>query len=82
MTASERRHRSQPRRGLRRLEAAEYLGLSARKFDALVRDGKMPKPKRVDSIPIWDIDMLDHFFDLLPDSDADAGNASGSRFVR
>ena len=31
-----------PRRGLSRYEAAMYLGISASKFDELVRDGRMP----------------------------------------
>lgn len=33
-----------PRRGLRREEAARYVGISPTKFDELVTDGRMPEP--------------------------------------
>lgn len=69
MTAVARqlRAQSQPRRGLRREEAAAYIAVSPRKFDELVLDGRMPKPKRVDGIVVWDILRLDSAFDALPD---------------
>ena len=35
------------RRGLNRAEAADYIGIGTTKFDALVQDGRMPKPKRI-----------------------------------
>lgn len=65
------RGQSQPRRGLRREEAAAYLGFSARKFDELVADGRMPKPKRADGVVVWDIRRLDFAFDSLPDDGND-----------
>lgn len=65
--ARELRVQSQPRRGLRREEAAAYVGFSARKFDELVADGRMPKPKRIDGVVVWDIHALDRAFDALPD---------------
>lgn len=80
MTAPSREHRaqSQPRRGLRREEAAAYLGFSARKFDELVADGRMPKPKRVDGVVVWDLRRLDYAFDALPDEGGDTtGNPWG-----
>ncbi|RUW19318.1 hypothetical protein EOA34_29930, partial [Mesorhizobium sp. M4B.F.Ca.ET.013.02.1.1] len=40
---------SLPPRGLSRLEAAAYIGVSASLFDQLVKDGRMPKPKRINS---------------------------------
>ena len=52
-----------PRRGLSREEAAMYLGISASKFDELVRDGRMPRPKRIDTRKIWDVRDLDVAFD-------------------
>jgi hypothetical protein len=58
---------SGPRRGLRRDEAAAYVGLSARKFDQLVADGRMPKGKRVDGCVVFDIVALDAAFDALGD---------------
>ena len=36
------------RRGLSRVEAAEYIGVGASKFDAMVSDGRMPKPKKIE----------------------------------
>src|SRR5271167_2422600 len=55
-----------PRRGLSRAEAAMYLGISASKFDELVRDGRMPGSKRIDGRKIWDVRQLDLAFDDLP----------------
>ena len=50
-----------------------YLGISASKFDELVRAGRMPGAKRIDSRKIWDVRQLDLAFDLLPD-DNDQGH--------
>jgi excisionase family DNA binding protein len=61
-----------PRRGLSRLEAAAYIGVSPGKFDELVRDGRMPAPKRIDGRKVWDIQNLDLAFDALPDETRDA----------
>jgi excisionase family DNA binding protein len=55
-----------PRRGLSRVEAAMYLGVSASKFDQMVTDGRMPGPKRIDGRKIWDVRQLDLAFDDLP----------------
>jgi predicted DNA-binding transcriptional regulator AlpA len=59
-----------PRRGLSRDEAAMYVGISAAKFDALVADGRMPAPVRIDSRKVWDIRALDVAFDALPTENA------------
>lgn len=53
------------RRGLSRLEAAEYIGVGATKFDVLVRDGRMPKPKQIDGRRVWDRLALDRSFEEL-----------------
>lgn len=58
---------SLPPRGLNREQAAAYVGVSVRKFDEMVDDGRMPPPKRVDARKLWDIRRLDEFFDRLPD---------------
>jgi predicted DNA-binding transcriptional regulator AlpA len=55
-----------PRRGLSRDEAAMYIGISASKFDELVRDGRMPAPRRIDSRKVWDVHQLDLAFNELP----------------
>jgi predicted DNA-binding transcriptional regulator AlpA len=63
----ELRRSSQPRRGLSREEAAVYVGVSATKFDEMIVDGRMPKPKEIDARRVWDVHALDRAFDALPD---------------
>jgi len=53
------------RRGLRRTDAALYVGLGPTKFDKLVKEGLMPKPVRIDGCVIWDVKLLDAKFDEL-----------------
>lgn len=65
------RAQSQPRRGLRREEAAVYVGVAPTKFDDWVRRGVMPKPKRQDGVVVWDILRLDSAFDSLPSDGPD-----------
>jgi excisionase family DNA binding protein len=55
-----------PRRGLSRIEAAVYLGVSPGKFDQLVDDGRMPAPRRIDRRKVWDRYEIDVAFDALP----------------
>ncbi len=64
-----------PRRGLRREEAARYIGVGTTKFDELVEDGRMPKPKRIDGRIVWDLRAVDLAFDELPDESATEGNS-------
>ncbi len=56
-----------PRFALRRVEAAASIGLSPSKFDQLVRDGRMPKPKRVDRAVLWDAEAVRLAWLTLPD---------------
>ncbi|KUM25627.1 hypothetical protein AU467_25240 [Mesorhizobium loti] len=58
---------SYPPRGLSRDEAARYVGVGPTLFDEMVADGRMPKPKRVNSRAIWDRVALDIAFSSLPD---------------
>ena len=53
-------------RGLQRESAAQYIGVSTSKFDELVRDRRMPAPKRIDRRLVWDRHALDEAFDQLP----------------
>lgn len=53
--------------GLSRLESAAYVGLSAPKFDELVRSGEMPQPKVIGSRLIWDREALKAAFKALPE---------------
>lgn len=54
------------RRGLSRIEAAAYVGISPCKFDEMIADGRMPQPRRIDARKVWDVRELDLFFDTLP----------------
>jgi predicted DNA-binding transcriptional regulator AlpA len=56
-------------RGLSRSQSAHYVGISERKFDELVQDGRMPRPKRIDGRKIWDRFSLDRAIDDLPDDE-------------
>ena len=53
-------------RGLSRGQSAAYIGTGTSKFDQMVEDGRMPKPKRVDGRKIWDRCGLDTAFEELP----------------
>ena len=66
MTNTPARFTQPPRRGLRREDAALYVGVSPRKFDEMVADGRMPKPKMIDACRVWDSRALDFAFDDLP----------------
>lgn len=66
---------SLPPRGLSREVAAQYIGVSAGKFDEMVSDGRMPQPKRIDARKLWDRDALDRAFWALPEDGAGEGAA-------
>lgn len=49
--------------------AAAYISLSPNSFDAMVEEGRMPRPKRLgDRRKAWDVRELDRAIDLLPHS--------------
>jgi excisionase family DNA binding protein len=52
-------------RGLNRVEAARYVGVSPNTFDKLVSEGRMPRPKRVGARLIFDREALDLAFSAL-----------------
>jgi len=58
-----------PPRGLSRIEAADYVGVSPSLFDTMVTDGRMPGPKLINSRTVWDRFALDRAFDQLPNRD-------------
>jgi predicted DNA-binding transcriptional regulator AlpA len=66
MTARASDSFSYPPRGLSREEAARYVGVGTTKFDEMVEDRRMPKPKRIDGRVIWDRISLDAAFSDLP----------------
>ena len=54
------------RLGMSREEAAEYVGVSTFLFDELVDDGRMPKPKVVNSRRVWSRAQIEKAFAALP----------------
>ncbi|MBC7907000.1 MAG: hypothetical protein H7Y60_09685 [Rhodospirillaceae bacterium] len=60
---------SLPPRGLSRVQAAAYIGVSASLFDQMVADGRMPKPTRISSRTIWDRRKVDAAFSALSADD-------------
>ena len=58
-------------RGLSRAEAADYVGVSVGLFDAMVADGRMPQPRRVNARVIWDRFEIDRAFDNLAPNDGE-----------
>jgi predicted DNA-binding transcriptional regulator AlpA len=56
-------------RGLSREQAAAYIGISPSFFDMLIKDGRMPGPKRINSRVVWDRLKVDAAFEALADTD-------------
>jgi hypothetical protein len=56
-----------PRRGLSRVEAAAYIGVSPSKFDDLRKANRIAPPKTLDGRLIFTVERLDEFLDALPD---------------
>ncbi len=52
--------------------AAAYIAVSPNKFDELVRDGRMPRPRRIDARKVWLVPELDGAADNLPVDGEDA----------
>ncbi len=58
---------SLPPRGLSRVRAAEYIGVSPSTFDKMVAEGKMPAPKRIRGRVVWDRVQVDCAFNAFDD---------------
>jgi hypothetical protein len=77
------RRKIRQQRGLALVDAAFYVGVSVDKFKALLADGRMPKPKRIDDIRRWDVEVLDIYFSQLPDDErTDAELSPAARRAR
>jgi hypothetical protein len=61
-----------PRRGLSRVEAAIYLGISPSKFDELRKMRRIGPAKILDGRKLYAVEILDEFFDALPDESRDS----------
>lgn len=51
---------------IRREAAAAYVCVSPNKFDEMVRDGRMPRARRIDARKVWCVRELDGAADNLP----------------
>jgi predicted DNA-binding transcriptional regulator AlpA len=58
-------------RGLSREAAAQYCGFGTTKFDEMIKDGRLPKPARVDGRVVWDLHKLDKALDRLYQTEAE-----------
>jgi predicted DNA-binding transcriptional regulator AlpA len=61
-----------PPLGLRREAAAAFVCMSPSKFDQLVADGRMPKPKHIDGIVQWPVERLKEAYNALPDDSTES----------
>lgn len=52
--------------GLGEIEAAAAIGVSASKFRMLVKEAQMPRPRRIGSRAVWNVDELRAAFKALP----------------
>lgn len=67
-------------RGLSREQAAAYVGVGATLFDAMVADGRMPPPKRLNARLVWDRLQLDRSFEALPHEGGKVDDEEGDRW--
>lgn len=58
-----------PRFALRRSEVAASLGISESLFDDWVKKGRMPRPRRIDGVVLWDTRKVAAAWDALADED-------------
>jgi hypothetical protein len=58
--------RPAPRRGLSRVDAAMYIGVSPSKFDELRKGGRVSPPRLIDGRKVWDVIELDRDFETFP----------------
>ncbi len=56
---------TQPRRGLDHDEAAIFVGVTLATFDAMMADGRLPRPTEFDGELVWDLAQLDRAMDRL-----------------
>jgi len=70
--------RSLAPRGLSRVQAAAYIGVSPSLFDEMVKDGRMPKATPINARKVWDRIKLDEAFAALSDGDKDGKDPWGA----
>jgi predicted DNA-binding transcriptional regulator AlpA len=60
--------------GLSREEAACHIRVSPSLFDQMVKDGRMPQPKRINSRTVWVRLEVERKFNALPSEEPDEHN--------
>jgi predicted DNA-binding transcriptional regulator AlpA len=60
-----------PRFAFRRDEAAASLAISPALFDNWVKDGRMPKGKKIGGVVLWDVEQVRSAWLRLTDEPAD-----------
>ncbi len=71
-TGPARLRRIEPR-GLSRVDAAWYLGISPSKFDELRKDRRIGPARLIDGRKVWDVRELDLVFEALPFESTETG---------
>ncbi len=61
-------------RGLSRIDAAAYIGVSPGTFDSFVKEGRMPKPTRLRNRLVWDRVELDSAFNAFGETNDNDNN--------
>ena len=70
-----------PPRAMKAERAAAYLDMSQSKFLELVEEGRLPKPKIIDGLRVWDRLAIDAAFNDFPDrNDGDSVGARRNTF--
>ena len=66
--------------GLSREQSAVFVGVGNTLFDEMVKDGRMPKPKRINSKKIWGrLGLAEAFMALPSDEDANPWDTEDAR---
>ncbi|GAM97569.1 hypothetical protein U91I_01195 [alpha proteobacterium U9-1i] len=65
-------------RGLNRVEAARYVGVSPNTLDKLILEGRMPRAKRIGTRRIFDRQALDVAFSALGEDGHEANDFDGA----
>lgn len=73
MAGATLREISIPRFALRRDEAAAALAISPSLFDIWVKEKKMPAPRRIGGVVLWDAEAVRAAWSHLCDGEADDG---------
>ena len=60
------------------MQSAAYIGVSPSLFDEMVKDGRMPKPMRINARTVWDRVKLDEAFAALSDGTKDGDDPWGN----